>query len=201
MIVSASAIALGTYAGGWRIIRTVGTRIIKMDTAQGFAAQGAGAAVILALLALRLPAVLDARHLGRGHRAPAPRSGCRRCAGASPATSSLAWVLTLPAAGVFGAVAYWVANAFGHGALGPLLVTLVSVGALVRAVAGRRERVAEAARAEVPSGVPPASAQAPRAASVAARGASPWWGVAHAGLRRALAWLTVAGRPRAELHA
>ena len=49
MIVSAAAaIALGTYVGGWRIIKTMGSRIHKMDTAQGFAAQGAGAAVILA---------------------------------------------------------------------------------------------------------------------------------------------------------
>ncbi len=45
---SATAISLGTYSGGWRIIRTTGTRIIKMDAAQGFSAQGAGAAVILA---------------------------------------------------------------------------------------------------------------------------------------------------------
>jgi PiT family inorganic phosphate transporter len=44
---AASAIALGTYAGGWRIIRTVGSRIIKTDPAQGFASQAAGAAVIL----------------------------------------------------------------------------------------------------------------------------------------------------------
>src|SRR5207237_5064992 len=45
---AATAIALGTYAGGWRIIRTMGSRIIKMDAAQGFSAQGSGAAVILA---------------------------------------------------------------------------------------------------------------------------------------------------------
>ena len=38
---AATAIALGTYVGGWRIIRTMGSRIIKMDPAQGFAAQGA----------------------------------------------------------------------------------------------------------------------------------------------------------------
>ena len=44
---AATAIALGTYVGGWRIIRTMGSRIIKMDPAQGFAAQGVGAAVIL----------------------------------------------------------------------------------------------------------------------------------------------------------
>jgi PiT family inorganic phosphate transporter len=48
VISAASAIALGTYTGGWRIIRTMGSRIIKMDPAQGFSAQGAGAAVILA---------------------------------------------------------------------------------------------------------------------------------------------------------
>src|SRR5436190_21670936 len=47
VVTSATAIALGTYTGGWRIIRTMGSRIIKMDSAQGFAAQGAGAAVIL----------------------------------------------------------------------------------------------------------------------------------------------------------
>src|SRR5947199_8744150 len=48
VVSAASAIALGTFSGGWRIIRTMGTRIIKMDPAQGFAAQGAGATVILA---------------------------------------------------------------------------------------------------------------------------------------------------------
>src|SRR3954447_14125601 len=48
VVSSATAIALGTYTGGWRIIRTMGSRIIKMDSAQGFAAQGAGATVILA---------------------------------------------------------------------------------------------------------------------------------------------------------
>ena len=47
VVSAATAIALGTYVGGWRIIKTMGTRIIKMDPAQGFAAQGAGAAVIL----------------------------------------------------------------------------------------------------------------------------------------------------------
>src|SRR4051812_28647155 len=48
IVSAATAIAAGTYSGGWRIIRTMGTRIIKMDAAQGFTAQGAGASVILA---------------------------------------------------------------------------------------------------------------------------------------------------------
>ena len=42
VVSSATAISLGTYFGGWRIIRTMGSRILKMDPAQGFSAQGAG---------------------------------------------------------------------------------------------------------------------------------------------------------------
>ena len=55
VVSSATAIALGTYSGGWRIIRTMGSRIIKMDPAQGFSAQGAGAAVVLTASHLGFP--------------------------------------------------------------------------------------------------------------------------------------------------
>ena len=125
VVVAGTAIALGTYAGGWRIIRTVGTRIIKMDAAQGFAAQGAGAAVILASSHFGYP--LSSTHVisggvigaGAAKRLSAVRWGV---AGNIVA----AWVLTLPAAGVFGAAAYWVQERLGPGALGPLLVTLAA---------------------------------------------------------------------------
>ena len=63
----ATAIALGTYVGGWRIIRTMGSRIIKMDPAQGFAAQTRRRRGDPVRLARRLPAVHDARDLGRDH--------------------------------------------------------------------------------------------------------------------------------------
>ena len=69
---SATAIALGTYSGGWRIIRTTGTRIIKMDAAQGFSAQGAGAAVILASTHFGFPLstthVINGGVMGAGRR-------------------------------------------------------------------------------------------------------------------------------------
>ena len=55
VVASASAISLGTFTGGWRIIKTLGTRIISMDPAQGFAAQAAGAAVILAASSVGYP--------------------------------------------------------------------------------------------------------------------------------------------------
>ena len=47
IVSSASAISLGTYFGGWRIVNTMGSKIIKMDPAQGFAAQGAGASLAI----------------------------------------------------------------------------------------------------------------------------------------------------------
>ena len=141
-----SAIAAGTYAGGWRIIRTVGSRIIKMDAAQGFVAQGAGAAVILASSHFGYP--LSSTHVisggvigaGAARRLSAVRWGV---AGNIVA----AWLLTLPAAGVFGACVYWITSLFGSGVAGPLLICGLSVAMVATLFMTRRSRVAEAARA------------------------------------------------------
>ena len=118
VVSSAAAIALGTYTGGWRIIRTMGTRIIKMDPAQGFSAQGAGAAVVLAASHLGFP--LSTTHVisggvmgaGAAKRLSAVRWGVA-------GNIAVAWVLTLPCAALIGAVAYGVTSIFGTGALGP----------------------------------------------------------------------------------
>jgi PiT family inorganic phosphate transporter len=144
VICAASAIALGTYAGGWRIIRTLGTRIIKMDSAQGFASQGAGAAVILASSHFGYP--LSTTHVisggimgaGAAKSISAVRWGVAR-------NIAIAWVLTLPAAGAAGAGAYEIANAFGSGALGPLLITIVAIGAVAAAFVSRRSRLSPGA--------------------------------------------------------
>ncbi len=146
VIVAASAISLGTYAGGWRIIRTVGTRIIKMDSAQGFAAQGSGAAVILVSSHLGYP--LSSTHVitggvmgaGAAKRLSAVRWGVA-------GNIAVAWIVTLPTAGLFGAAAYALASAFGNGALGPVLITLIAVGALVMTLATRRHGWRKAASA------------------------------------------------------
>src|SRR4051812_26824553 len=123
---SAAAIALGTYTGGWRIIRTVGSRIIKMDPAQGFAAQGAGAAVVLTASHLGFP--LSTTHVitggvmgaGAAKRLSAVRWGLA-------GNIAVAWLLTLPAAAVIGGLVYAISSVFGSGALGPV----VEAGALV----------------------------------------------------------------------
>jgi PiT family inorganic phosphate transporter len=131
IVSAASAIALGTYFGGWRIIRTMGSRIIKMDAAQGFAAQGAGAAVILASSHVGFPlstthtisgAVMGA---GAAKRLSAVRWGVA-------GTIVVAWVLTLPAAAGIGAATYGITRLFGTSAVGPAVVSvliLVAVGA------------------------------------------------------------------------
>jgi PiT family inorganic phosphate transporter len=133
---SATAIALGTYSGGWRIIKTTGTRIIKMDAAQGFSAQGAGAAVILASTHFGFPLstthVINGGIMGAGaaKRVSAVRWGVA-------GNIVVAWLLTLPASALIGAAVYGVTRIFGTGALGPLIVTVMSLS-LVAAVFARR---------------------------------------------------------------
>src|SRR5688572_12528252 len=138
---AATAIAAGTYAGGWRIIRTMGSRIIKMNPVQGFAAEGVGSAVIL-----------SASHVGFPLSTTHVISGAIMGAGAAQRLSAvrwgvagnivMAWILTLPAAAGVGALTYGVTRIFGDGALGPVVVSAVLVLLLVyvfgrRLVAGR----------------------------------------------------------------
>ena len=136
VVSAATAIALGTYVGGWRIIRTMGTRIIKMDPAQGFVSQGAGAATILAASHYGYP--LSTTHVisgavmgaGAGKRLSAVRWGVAgNIAGA--------WVLTIPAAAAVGAATYGVTRIFGTGAVGPLVVSIVLLAILLTGFARR----------------------------------------------------------------
>jgi PiT family inorganic phosphate transporter len=135
---AATAIALGTYSGGWRIIRTMGSRIFKMDPAQGFAAQSGGAAVLLTAAHLGFPlstthsitgAVLGA---GAAKRLSAVRWGLA-------GNIVVAWILTLPAAAAVGALTYGLSHVFGNGALGPVLIS-VGLLALMAAIFGQRLR-------------------------------------------------------------
>jgi PiT family inorganic phosphate transporter len=135
VISAATAIALGTYTGGWRIIRTMGTRIIKMDTAQGFTASGSGAAVILASSHFGFP--LSTTHVisgavmgsGAGKRLSAVRWGVA-------GNIVVAWLLTLPCAAAIGAASYGLTSLFG-GAVGPVIVSLLTIGVIAAAFARR----------------------------------------------------------------
>jgi PiT family inorganic phosphate transporter len=100
------AIALGTYVGGWRIMRTLGQRLYKIEPAAGFSAQVSAGAVID--LATRLGYPLSTTHvisgavLGAGstRRLSAVRWGVA-------GNIAVAWFLTIPAAALVGAACYW----------------------------------------------------------------------------------------------
>ncbi|MEV8322001.1 inorganic phosphate transporter [Kitasatospora sp. NPDC056731] len=125
----ALAIALGTYIGGWRVIRALGKGLVEIEPPQGMAAESASAAVILCSTdfgySLSTTHVATGSILGSG----VGRSGAvvrwqlaRRMV--------TAWLLTLPASALAGAVAYWAANGIG-GTAGVVVI----VGALVAASA------------------------------------------------------------------
>ena len=109
VVVSATAIAFGTYAGGWRIIRTLGWRIYKMDPVGGLAAQLTGATVIQLASQVGLP--VSTTHVITGS---VIGSGAARSVSALKWGVGLnivvAWIVTIPAA----ATVAWVMYAILH---------------------------------------------------------------------------------------
>ncbi len=105
IVLSGAAIGIGTYAGGWRIMRTMGTRIFNLEPPQGFAAQLAATGVLWYTGRVGFPIsttqVISGSVLGAGAttRASAVRWGVA-------ANIVIAWVLTLPAAALVAALIY-----------------------------------------------------------------------------------------------
>ncbi len=112
VLAAAGAISAGTYSGGWRIMRTMGRKIIDLDPARGFAAETVGAAVLYTT-AYAFQAPISTTHtitsaiMGAGatRRLSAVRWGMAR-------TILTAWVLTFPMAGLAAAACYGIAHLF-----------------------------------------------------------------------------------------
>ena len=112
IIAAATAISLGTWSGGWRIMRTLGRRIIHLDPPRGFAAESVAASVLYTT-AYVFEAPISTTHtitsavmgVGATKRLSAVRWGVAK-------SILTAWVLTFPAAGLAAAVTYWVAALF-----------------------------------------------------------------------------------------
>ncbi len=108
---AAAAISAGTYAGGWRIMRTLGRRIIHLDPARGFAAETVAAGVLYTT-AFVFAAPISTTHtitsaimgVGATKRLSAVRWGVAR-------NIVTAWVLTFPAAGLVAALLYFALEA------------------------------------------------------------------------------------------
>jgi PiT family inorganic phosphate transporter len=107
ILLSAGALSAGTYAGGWRIMRTLGRRIIDLDPPRGFAAEATASAVLYTTaFAFAAPIsttqTITASILGVGatKRLSAVRWGVA-------GNIVVAWVLTIPMAALIAALAYW----------------------------------------------------------------------------------------------
>jgi PiT family inorganic phosphate transporter len=137
----ALAISLGTYIGGWRIIRTVGKGIVELNTPQGMAAESSSAAVILASshlgFALSTTHVATGSILGSGVGRPGAQVRWRVAL-----RMVIAWIITLPAAGFVGAAMWWLGNLLGGGAIGGgLMVAVLAAAALTMYVRSRRDAI------------------------------------------------------------
>ena len=130
-VACACAIALGTYLGGWRIIRTLGKGLSDMAAPQGMAAQSASAAVILA--SSHLGFALSTTHVATGSIVGSGlgRPGARvRWALAGRMVA--AWLITLPAAATVGAAMWWIGHLVGGfaGAIVVFALLLVIAGTM-----------------------------------------------------------------------
>jgi inorganic phosphate transporter, PiT family len=132
------AIALGTYMGGWRIIRTLGKRVSDIETTQGFTAESTSGAIILASTHLGLPLSTTQVCTGAIFGAGAGRRSASVNWGVA-GRMALVWMVTLPAAAGVGALASSIAIT------GTVGVWVVAVGAAVLAAgiyaASRRDAV------------------------------------------------------------
>ncbi|MFE9425287.1 anion permease [Kitasatospora sp. NPDC006697] len=121
----AVAIALGTYIGGWRVIRALGKGLVEIEPPQGMASESASAAVILS--STDFGYTLSTTHVatgsilgsGLGKKGAEVRWHIAR-------RMVTAWLLTLPAAGVVGALAYWLAHGIG-GTAGVVVIFVILV--------------------------------------------------------------------------
>jgi inorganic phosphate transporter, PiT family len=121
----ALAIALGTAAGGWRIINTMGNRLTSVEAPQGFAAESSSAAVILA-----------SSYYGYPLSTTQVVSGGVTGAGLGKRLASVhwdvvgqmvtAWIFTIPSAAFLGAAAWEISNLFSSSAAGSLVIALIA---------------------------------------------------------------------------
>jgi PiT family inorganic phosphate transporter len=113
VVISAqAAMGLGTLMGGWRIVHTMGSKITRLTPHQGFAAETGGAIMLFSATSLGIP--VSTTHtitgcimgVGAARRASAVRWGVA-------GNIVIAWLVTLPAAGLMGSMFYWLVAMWG----------------------------------------------------------------------------------------
>jgi PiT family inorganic phosphate transporter len=114
IVAAASAISVGTAAGGWRIMRTMGHRVAKLEPVHGFAAETAAASVLFTTAHFGMPVstthVISSAIIGVGMA-----RGTRGVRWGVARNILLAWIITIPAAGLMAGLAWLLFNAVGLG--------------------------------------------------------------------------------------
>ena len=112
IVIAASAISLGTALGGWRIMNTMGHRVVELEPIHGFAAETTAATVLLVTARLGMPVstthVISSAIMGVG-----AARGIRGVKWGVARRILVAWVLTIPASAAVGALAWVVLSAVG----------------------------------------------------------------------------------------
>ena len=140
IISCAVAISLGTYLGGWRVIRTLGKGLIDIDSPQGFAAESASSAAIL--LSAHFGYSLSTTHVATGSILG---SGIGKKGATvrwnTAGRMATAWLFTLPSAGLVGALAYAIAHFIGGDTGAVVLFILVLALGITIYLASRKKPV------------------------------------------------------------
>jgi inorganic phosphate transporter, PiT family len=114
IVVSATALSLGTAMGGWRIMHTMGHRVVQLEPIHGFAAETTAATVIYGAAYIGMPVstthVISSAIMGVGSA-----RGLRGVRWGVARRILYAWVLTIPASGIVGALTWVLLNAIGIG--------------------------------------------------------------------------------------
>jgi len=159
-VACAVAIAAGTWVGGWRVIRTLGKGLVEIKSPQGMAAETSSAVIILSSshlgMALSTTQVASGSILGSGvgRRVPVRWGVFGRMV--------VAWLLTLPSAGLVGAACWFIANGIG-GVLGVIVVSgILVLGAAYMFLRSRRSSITpDNVNAEWEGGLAPAPEREP----------------------------------------
>ena len=125
VVAAGLAIGLGTYSGGWRIMRTMGKGLVDLQSPQGFAAETDLGGSHSRVVAHGFRALHHAGVLRVDHRYRAPVGRSRPVRWSTARRMVYGWLLTLPAATLFGAVAAWIALS---GPVGVMVVLAALIG-------------------------------------------------------------------------
>ncbi|WP_411146487.1 anion permease [Streptomyces sp. x-80] len=110
----AITLSLGTYAGGWRIMRTLGRRIIELDPPQGFAAETTAASVMYTASFMFHAPISTTHVITSAIMGVGSTKGSRAVRWGVAKNIVMGWFITMPAAALVAALAYWIVKgAFG----------------------------------------------------------------------------------------